>query len=501
MSHPDDWRGAPDPASLFLVIWAYVRGVSATRLARNDPPPPELHGDLLDALRQSNGRDAVAAFCDALAKDWRSGTDFVSKRARVSATLLALRTLDDILMAIHPRSVRPSLAQVTHWPDWLADVEERRTLTGAYASDGALSLIAKGPLMRCPRLPPDQATFSLGDQFAALKVVDLDSFREDDRRLEVTVRVIDQSVDAGVPHRRERKASEVVTFVPLAEAGADLRPEVIRDGGTVYLDVLKGAKYDPSAALLKAVAANPDSDILIAPELAVDDQDLETVAQSLPTLGGSAARLIIAGSGLTADGPVEEGRPFNRAAALNANGRLLWEHRKVSAYAMHEETAKGLEIPGVDGAVKLMERITWSDAVDIADLDGLGRCLMLICQDLQMSVVDQLLDAFRPDWVLVPILDTGTSLNRWPARRARDLATRGETRFVVVSSLAMNNWRSVPFTGQEMGVAIGPTYLNKGETGEIAAVQAEVAPETESWRFGSVRWRNAKGWASYSRGS
>jgi len=497
MTHPNDWREAEDPARLFLAVWRYVRGVSATRLAAPETVAPELRGELLAALRVSDGPEAVEAFCDALAGRWKDGSNFMAKRTRVSAALTALRAIDEVLLGVHPRSVRPSLSQASKRPNWLDDVEEHRTIKGAYATDAALSLIAKGPLMRSPRLPPDQATFSLADQFAALKVVDLSAFREDDRQIEVTLRVIDQSADAGVPHRRDRKASEVVTFAPLAEKGTDLNPQVTQDGATVYLDVLKGTGFDPSSALLEVISANPDSDIIVAPELAIDDNDLSKIAGALPTLGGKSARLVITGSGLTEQGPIEDGRPFNRAAALNRNGRTLWTHRKVSAYAMHEETAKDLEIPDVDGAVKLMERITWSSAIDVVDLDGLGRCLMLICQDLQMTVVGDLVEAFSPDWVLVPILDSGTSLARWPARRARDLATRSEARYVVVSSLAMNHWRKTPFTGEEMGVAIGPTYLNAAETGEIAAVQAEVTPETAKRRFGSVRWRSATGWKPY----
>lgn len=238
-----------------------------------------------------------------------------------------------------------------------------------------------------------------------------------------------------MPPRRDRAASEVISFVPLAEAKDDLIPNIIKDGATTFIDVLKGTSFDPARRFLDAVKDCADSDIVIAPELTVETSDVDIIASGLSAMASARPRLLVAGSGRCENDTGSSGYPFNEAVILNGHGARLWVHRKVAACGMLEETSKKLRLDGADGVAQLMERIKWGDTVTVADVDGLGRCIVLICQDLMMEVVTKLLHEFRPDWVIVPILDSGTTLKRWPARRACELAPSSDARFVVVSSL------------------------------------------------------------------
>jgi hypothetical protein len=495
MTHPRDWRGIEDPAHLFLALWRYVSAMERERLSSPVDAPPMLSPALVAALKADDPSACVVALCDVLENHWDESTHWRARRERASVALTAMRAIDQVMLAVHPRAVVPSTRVKGH-PAWLDDARERRTTNGSFASYERLSLIARGPFARSPKLALEEATFVLGDQFAALKVIDLSSFAEDGRPLKVNIKVIDQSVDRGVPHRQDRAASEVVSFAPLAEVG-DLFAKVIKDEGTTFVDVLKAPTFDPAARFLAVTRDCADSDIVVAPELTVDAADVTKIAIGLSSMTGRRPRLLVSGSGLVPADPTPSGYPFNQATMLNGHGATLWQHRKISAYGMLEETSKNLDIDGAKGVAQLMERISWSDSVTVADLDGLGRCIVLICQDLMMGVVRQLLEEFRPDWVIVPILDSGTSLKRWPARRARDLAPFSEARFVVVSSLTMKAWQTKKYPGEEMGVAVGPTYINRNDSGEPPAVERDVSPESATRRHGSVRWRSVHGWSNY----
>lgn len=495
--HPDDWRTSGDPAELFLMLWRYVNASPRERLANAASASVSIIQALPSLLARSKGTAAVDGVCNLLARNWPSSQNFLDLRTCAGLALALMQAIDTQLLALHPRSV--CLATRPTTPSWLDDVRERRTMTGVFARDETLSLIARGPLLRAPRVPLEEATFVLGDQFAALKVVDLSKFEEDGRTLELQIRVIDQCIDLGVPGRHDRRGNEVVSFVPLAEKDDDLVAEITRDNDSTFIDIRKGSTFKPAPLMINACSSCSDSDIIIAPELTVDSHDIKEISSFLTGMSGNRPRLVVAGSGLSDVRSAESDLPYNEATILNANGATLWLHRKVSAYGMLPETAEGLSLQGTEGATQLMERIAWSDTVTIADIEGLGRCLVLICQDLMMASIPELLDVFRPDWVLVPILDSGTSLTRWPARRARELASAAEARFVIVSSLTMKAWCISDYPGEEIGVAIGPKHINRGNCeDDISARETQVTPETASRRFGTIQWRTKDGWSTYS---
>lgn len=498
MMHPHDWREEQDPAYLFLRLWCSIRSEGRDLVANAHTAPASLATLLKAALSLPQGDAAVKGCCQAIEDLWDEGSTWSAKRQCVGLALCAMREIDQALLSIHPRSAIAASSSVAI-PPWLEDVRDRRTLSGAYARTDNWSLIARGPFARSPKVSGEEATFVLTDQFAGVKVVDLAGFTQDGRALNVSIKVVDHSADFGVPARRDRAASEKVSFVPLAEASDDLVAKVTNDEARTFIDIVKGSAFTPAALMCEAITACADSDIVISPELTVEQSDVEAIADFLGTKTGIRPRLVVAGSGLIAADHTDSGYPYNQATMLNGNGTQLWSYSKVSAYAMHGDVAEGLTIPGRGDAKELMERISWSNEIIIADVDGLGRCLVLICQDLMMTAaLSALLAEFRPDWVLVPILDSGTSLNRWPARQARDLATASEARFVIVSSLTMKAWSSKKYPGEEMGVAIGPAYVNKGDVGaDRPAVEAEVSPESDKERYATLRWRSIIGWQSY----
>lgn len=493
MSFPVEWRDARDPAELFLLLWTYVNAAPRSDTSAASEMPCSLGASLAGTLEQDDGSEAVQSLCDLLEQAWVGGALFGSLRIQLCRALSVMRAIDVAILAIHPRSQLGARRTSDH-PAWLQDVSERRTMSGTYARDERYCLVARGPFMRSARAPLEEATFLLSSQFASLDVAEPGLFREDGRPLAIRFKVIDHSADMGVPHSRESAANEAITFVPLAEKG-DLDAAVFDQDGSTYIDIVPCAHFDPASRFLAAVADCPGSDILIAPELTVKPGDVRTIAAGLAAMPGKRARLLVAGSG--ASECTEAGAlPYNQTSVLNGNGALLWEHRKVAPYDMRENTYANLKIEGLTpGTSGLKENIQWSDEITIADVDGLGRCLVLICQDLQMEAVRALIAKFRPDWVLIPIMDSGTSLVRWPARKVRELASASEARFAVVSSLTMKAWLETPYPGEEMGVAIGPKAINRADTDlDVAGREAELSPESEQRRHATLRWRAFSGW-------
>ena len=299
-----------------------------------------------------------------------------------------------------------------------------------------------------------------------------------------------------MPRRSDRAGSETVSLAPLAEDTDDLVAKVTVDEGTYYLDVTKGPGFAPEKKFVTVVRDCANSDVLLLPELTVDRKDVDLFADLLANQN-PGPRLIVAGSGLMP--AADRDLPWNATVVLNASGTVLWEHRKVAAYGMLPGTFRSLDIPGADKAPQLMERIAWSDQIVVADLDGLGRCIILICQDLMMGIVADLVRAYEPDWVFVPILDTGTNFCRWPFKRASDLSAELVARYVVVSSLTMRKWAKTCHPGDQIGVAVGPRTINRNDrASDEAARTIEIECEAPDRRHGTIRWRYGAGWKTIS---
>jgi hypothetical protein len=490
----EGWREAADPAAWFLNAWCWLNSseVRGEDRAAAIAAGSEVLGALDKALRHDAALEAVAELSDVMRSAWTDGVDANSRRRRAGLVLGALKAVDASLGVVHPRvGLLPPVLGGPAPQTWVRDLGERRVVQGYFVHDKESALIARGPFARNSRAHLETSTFILADQFAWCAVVPR-SLNGDRGKVLIEVRVINQDCARGVPRRSDHAGSETISLAPLAETADDLVPKVTVDDGTYYLDVTKGPKFAPEMKFVAVVRECADSDILLLPELTVDRKDVESFADIL-TNQNPGPRLVVAGSGLTP----AAGRdlPWNAAVVLNASGTVLWEHQKVAAYGMLPETFRGLDIPGADKAPQLMERIAWSDRIVVADLDGLGRCIVLICQDLMMDIVADLVRKYEPDWVFVPILDSGTNFHRWPFRRASDLSAESAARYVVVSSLTMRKWMKTHHPGDQIGVAIGPRIVNMNDSAsDEAARSIEIECEASDRRHGTIRWRYGTGW-------
>ncbi|BBK30843.1 hypothetical protein EDC65_1722 [Stella humosa] len=494
MTTLDDLRSSAEPAQLFLIAWSVAIRLSGNALSMAKACPDDVKFAVADALTQHNGADAVIKCCAALRKIWPEGAA-VGIRQRQAGLLLQLMREIDIAMAhVHPRSrLLPPYFTRPAAPAWVREAGERRTAYGVYAQTDTHFLVPRGPFARNARGRFHEGGFSLPDQFGYLGcgVRRLD---HDSGTATVHIHVIDQGIARGVPPRKRSEGAERVTFVPLAEASTDLVPRLRELDGTAVIDITQGGSFHPLASFTRAVRDAADSDMLLAPELTIVASDLDGFAHALAS--GPSPRLVVAGSGLM---PARDHEPpVNEAVMLNALGATLWRHRKVWAYGMNKPTFERLDLGDLPDTQQLMENITCGDTFTIADVDGLGRCLVLICQDLMIASLPALLHSWQPDWVFVPILDTGTGIDRWSTHRAITLSFESQGHFLVCSSLTMVHWlkdKSAAPGKEIMAVAIGPGRTAAADKGSHAPLaRAEVACESSVMRHGTVEWHGLRGW-------
>ncbi|MGK9055250.1 hypothetical protein [Neorhizobium petrolearium] len=82
-----------------------------------------------------------------------------------------------------------------------------------------------------------------------------------------------------------------------------------------------------------------------------------------------------------------------------------------------------------------MEDCATGQELIVCDVLGLGRVMVLICEDLEQQTPggDVALHAL-PDWILTPVLDVSLAFGRWEHRRAIEIGRKTLSRFVVSCS-------------------------------------------------------------------
>lgn len=402
-----------------------------------------------------------------------------------------MRALDEAYYLIHPRGalasaasgIRPSL------PQWLRHDRDRRLLQGMFAVDGSLVLLPRGPLLRGARHPAASSADSLADRFAALAVAPL-TLDQEGRRIRVEVKVVPPSVARGVPPGLSVGA-ETVAFIPIAEAADDIVASARTAAGQVWVDFRPRVDLDGAACITAALAEAGGVDLAVAPEFMVDEASADVLARAL-TSAPAAARLVIAGSGpTTATLGVQA---WNEARALNSSGVEIWRQRKLWPAGIDAARAGAFGAPPPPSGALAYEDTAAGDRLTLVDADGLGRCAILICQDLEAEgLAVDLVRHYQPDWVFVPLLDSGVGEGRWMHRRAFDLSARAQCRFVLVSSTSLA--AKAGYGNPACAMAVGPQAPvsdGRGDDDLPRAFQTAEALSRGAARFAVIQWRHGR---------
>lgn len=466
--------------SLFLAAEQWMPSERATAM----PPGRTFEKEVEAALMLS---EEPAAF-DALKKAWEQPVSQMSQfRGQV---LTIMRAIDRAFYQIHPRVLTrvPTRGGRLTVPAWLQDAREMREVTGAYYETEGRRLIARGPLCRSSRQPVASNADSLADRFCALDVV-ATCLDQEGRKISITHQFIPVDAARGVTPSA-KSGHETIVFIPVAEESHDISKNHIRRGDNLFVDFRAHASIDPAQCIVEALTQAGSADIALAPELVVSEEEADKIADGL-LHSGCSHRLVISGSGATR--AKMDDQPWNEARVFNGYGAELWRQRKVWPAGITRELALQYGLPDpADG--QIFEDTASGHEITVVDADGLGRCLILICQDLQARpLADNLVRTYQPDWIFVPVMDAGVAIGRWAHRRSLELSTLSQARFLISSSLSLAELLKVT-PPPACGLAVGPSSPAPPETGlvtdEERMVKEAHVGASKRPAFASLTWRS-----------
>jgi hypothetical protein len=477
------------PATLFLSLWKTASALTGPNRTNACAPDALFEDEVAKALQQQEPQEVFHRLIQLVAGD-------VGLRyERHGRILSVMRAIDKMYFGIHPRAFRPTHSRKGyHAPRWLTESRDKRLLLGYYDGDDDRCLVPRGPLLRSPRDEVASSADSLADRFAALTVVPR-AFLHEDRPVSVSHKIIGLSLTSGIAPGT-KPGEESVVFVPVAEHGTDLSMAERTSGGKLFVDFRLNPSLNGAEVLQQALGAYGVVDIVIAPELVISEEHADQLQDMLLT-HESTARVVIAGSGITRSTD-EDGLVWNEARVINGCGAELWRQRKIWPAGLKKVRATGYNLSD-PGAGLVFEDTAAGDRIVVVDADGFGRCIILICQDIEaLPLSGELIRTFQPDWIFSPILDPGIREGGWIHQRAFDLSAISNARFLVACSTSLARARAETVTEPACGLAIGPKHSFDGDAGRVFALayaEGKSAP-----RHAAIRWRSGE-WNESTLGS
>jgi hypothetical protein len=469
------------PAQLFLQLWHEAKAMDSYQRLTAITDNKKFN----TAVEQALQCDSAQAAYDATTALLAAGRKAPLAEESHGCILATLRVLDQLFYLIHPRSqfVAACALRRPRLPAWLRDLRDLRMITGEYAHDEQYRLIPRGPLTRRARGETASSAESLADRFNALALVP-HTLSIETKSIKIQQPVFNEGSADGVPSGKNPGAEDVI-FIPVAEQATDLHLNERQIAQQKFVDFRLAPSLNAATSIMQALKLAGPIDIAFAPELVVSEDHADELAKSIVTTPVQS-RIIIAGSGPTRAQSVHK-QPWNEARILSCWGIDLWRQRKIWPAGLGAELA--VQYGLADPSPHLhMEDNAESDTLVVADVDGLGRCVVMICQDIQGApLTDEVVRLFQPDWVFMPILDRGVRPTRWSHQRAFGLSEHSFARFMVASSTALA-MKLDPTVITECGMAIGPKAADK-EGGDPGRVFKAVMTEPGTG-YAKLKWRD-----------
>lgn len=435
------------PAELFVKLWKMAADWDEALRSRETSVSKSFEQSASESLQLVTEQAASSRLLGLLA-----GYDGNDAIEWMSACLWMMRSIDEAFYAIHPRHVvfpgaSPSI------PNWLLDLQNFRQKSGVYIDCLGYRLIARGPLQRREREERAGSADSLADRFAALTVVGPTCRKG---KLPVSIQVFGGNSLNGVVSPIKR-GEEAILFAAVAEDLGDIKPVVRTVGERGYVDYQVVTPSLCADRMLTAlVSAGSDVDIAIAPELVSTEPAVAQLQESLRSRRENRPRIIVAGSGLTEEIDPNVKVAWNETVVLNRRGKLLWKQRKIVPSELTIENAKRYGMDTNPDVHVYHEDTASGSKFFVVDLDSFGRCVVLICQDIETrDISEEVIADYQPDWVFTPILDPGIKHGQWVHQRAFDLSKLSQARFLISSSTWLAKCAGIaaaPF----FGLAVGP---------------------------------------------
>lgn len=472
------------PADIFIELWLEATGWTPAQSTNSEVPKKSFYDAIDRALASQRMEDATQKL-DALRKS--SGLAPAQARGRV---LAIMDRVDQTFLAIHPRTLHlaPADAVKATVPPWLKRLRAWRTHSqGWYAQNDAHRLVARGPLTRREREPAAASADSLLDRFAALTVVCRTFTDYRTSTIPVSQLVYNTSVLHGVDPV-PKPGKEKIAFIPVMQT----RDEIVLTSVTRYEQTFvqcgPSDEVDAAKRICDVLNAETDVAIAIAPEFSVSGVQSTQLKRSLHVSARKLASLVVAGTGETEE--QDEGLPWNEAQVLSSTGKTLWRQRKLWPAAVRRVRAIEWNLPGPADEM-IYENTASGRELLVVDIDDLGRCVILICQDLvNRPLAPEIIRQFQPDWVISPIFDGGLSVGRWAHAAAFSMSYDSRSRFLISCCTGLMVPR-VPLRMPHCGLAVGPCDADVDDAGRlVAGVDPAGTPEygVVTWRSGSSEW-------------
>lgn len=147
-------------------------------------------------------------------------------------------------------------------------------------------------------------------------------------------------------------------------------------------------------------------------------------------------------------GPRVAGGPHrNYIAAISANGEILFTQDKLTHWNLDARAQSRFGLDDRGYPVPLRENTTPGTNILVAEFDGLGRIMALICADMSHNMPgDWIADHIGLDWLYAPIMDGSTCWLQgpvpWIVRRALRTCARAGTTVMVANSMVMTRWNN-----------------------------------------------------------
>jgi len=421
------------PGQLFAHLWQIVEPhESEVTLAPWAGRHAAEFGRVVGLLEEASTADVPAIVTDYLNRRpvaFTCEVDTPQERAFV-----VMCALDQVAMRIHP-SIKTRLpGRSSAGGQMLAAMRAERTMTGAYAElpDSGF-VLPKGLLMPGKERTKgvDQSGVALAHQFSFLSFVPA---------LQKNFRLRPMAPPPSQIYVLDG-AAQKVGLAPIAEDRDDLEFSVSDRRHRAFLDTV------PQAAITDARIENEVSALLdkgaglvVLPELVTSSSAIERLAESLRRAARIGHAMVLMGSGPSEERSKALDRPFNEAVVMTGTGEVLFRQRKLNAFNMAAPRMKQCALPCADGHDddSHMEDCATGNELVLCDILGLGRVMVLICEDLEQQTPggDTALHA-QPDWILTPVLDVGLVFGRWEYRRAVEIGRKTGSRVVVSCSATL----------------------------------------------------------------
>lgn len=420
------------PGKLFGSLWLNIEGDEADITLR--PWRGRLskeYSTILGVLETASGADVpleIMAYLETRPVNFECEVERVQERAFV-----VMCALDQAAMSIHP-AIKTRIGGRSYASGAMLSVmRTERTTTGYYAElAGKGFVIPKGRLM--PGLDrvngEEQSGISLSHQFSFL------SFLPTHPKVSVRPKSFPPSRMTVMEDAAGR-----VGLAPIAEDHDDLAFTVSERNKRAFLDTepvagrLEGRIRDTVGSMLDAGAG-----LVVLPELVTSQAAVYELSETLRKAPKPHNAMVLVGSGPSAEHAIGLDRPYNEAVILSSSGEELFRQRKLNPFNMNWKRMEDCQLSRAAGHEKQfhMEDCATGNELVICDIHGLGRVVVLICEDLEQQTPggDVCLQAL-PDWILTPVLDIALDFGRWEHRRAIEISRKTLSRVVISCSASL----------------------------------------------------------------